>query len=216
MAPSAPRLQSSPELKVDTPTTPRAAPEMRDETRAIVQQAMIQSAVDDALEPVMRTLEQMQRRMDDLERRIGASPSPAPAPAPARVAPIAAAPARVAPAPSSPALMPDYVPVLAPAAPAPAAPAPAPAPVSPSVVVKPPFPNGPVLDLVAIERASVDDDSPFNGARRRRRMVIITVFFFVLLVAGLIALLMYNRQVNRTPGMSDHAAPTAATPAVAA
>ena len=168
-------------VKDDSPTAPHTVEKVE------LPRARLESLIDAALAPVYRILRDLERRLEDLERRprqntlVAAPPPPALAPLPAPD-PLAAAIARPAPAPAPPPTP----------APAPAiAPAPAPAPVriaqaTPSVMRS----AAPALDLAAIaHERHTDLDVPFDGARRRRRIAIGFVVFLVVVFGILFGVL---------------------------
>ncbi len=156
--------------------------------------AIVKDAVDAALMPMLRSLMDLQRRIEQIEQRPAApvataASAAAPAPAPRQPDPFASAMAR--PLSSPPPAMPAPVARVAPAAPlAPAAPA---APAARSPYALPVGPSGPTLDIAAINRdVALDFDMPFNGARRRKRMAIGCVTIFVVSLGGLLAILLHS------------------------
>jgi hypothetical protein len=146
---------------------------------------LMRAAVDEALAPVQQAFRDINRRIDELERRpLAAAPMAAPATAPSPAA--SAGPQAIAPPPYRPpqatfpgpggsmAPIPISVASLAPGAPSLA-------------------PRPPVLDVAAIERdASVTIDGAIDGRRRKLRLALTFVLLLLLVFGGLFAALAYS------------------------
>jgi hypothetical protein len=125
--------------------------------------ALARALVEEAMEPVRRSLREAEVRMADLERRLAA--------------------ALAAPAQPAVALLPEggavaYVP---------AARAPAVAPAQLRSV-----PPAPLLIREALAQdvpLNAADIRPFDGSRRRRRMIVLFVLFLLIVFGGLFAML---------------------------
>jgi hypothetical protein len=147
--------------------------------------ALVRAAVGEALAPVQQAFREIQRRLDDLERRpIAVAPAPA---APAAVAPAAAATApaqyrppqatypggNMAPGSLMPAATVSMVPI--------------------PVTIASMAPRPPILDVAAIERdVNVHIDGAIDGRRRRLRLALTFTLVLVAIFGGLFAALAYS------------------------
>jgi hypothetical protein len=135
----------------------------------------VRSAVGEALAPVQLAFRDIQRRLDDLERRpvtVAASAPPITVPAPMRPPQAtypggAAAPGSVVPVSVAPA---SIVPI----------------PVTVASIA----PRPPIFDIAAIERdVSIQIDGAIDGRRRKRRLALTFVLVLLVLFGGLFAAL---------------------------
>jgi hypothetical protein len=140
-------------------------------------------AVGEALAPVQQAFRDIQRRLDDLERR-----------------PLVVGPAPVAPAPPVGAMRAPQA-TLAGGVTAMGSDLPgsiAPIPVTLASLA----PRPPVLDVAAIERdASVNIDGAIDGRRRKLRLVLTFVLLLLVIFGGLFAALAYS-YTPHTSGMA--------------
>ena len=144
------------------PSPPREDPEPR-----------IRAAVAEAVAPLNQIIRELQRRIEELERRPAPHATGAFNVVPSATAPSAAEPYRQ-PQASYPGAI--AVPVAAPSAPAVVARAPA-----------------LTYDLAAIDRSvSVEMDGALDGRRRRRGLAIKFVLFLVIVFGSLFAALAYS------------------------
>ena len=145
-----------------TPALPDRIDDIRTAVRAAVEQAMVGRDL---------TVVELQRRVDDLERRLQAPPV---------VAPVSPAPQPAAPLPTAPQLAPSAPFVSAPAARA-----------VPSFIQSSPAARAPAIDVAAIERqVSLDPEMRmFDGRRRRARLLVASAFALCVTFAGLFAAL---------------------------
>jgi hypothetical protein len=160
------RLETSPGIGEGGATAPRdaiAPRESREEVHALIR-ATVAEGVASVLGETQRLMRQLERRIDELERRPVTAVAAAAALTPAHEA---AAAAFAAPRAQAPHYALAAVPAVVSAAPRP-----------------------PVLDIAAIERTvHIDVDSAFDGGRRKRRILVLVTFFFLALFGALFALL---------------------------
>jgi hypothetical protein len=149
--------------------------------------ALVRMAVGEALAPVQQAFRDIQRRLDELERR-----------------PLVVAPAPVAPAPPIGAMRPPQATVPGgvvvaggdlPVSMVPVSVAPIP------VTVGSLAPRPPILDIAAIERdVNVNIDGALDGRRRKVRLVLTFVLLLLVVFGGLFAALA-NSYTPHTSGM---------------
>jgi hypothetical protein len=149
--------------------------------------ALVRAAVGEALAPVQHAFRDLQRRIEDLERRPAAAPA---------VVSVAAAPA----------ITPAHAAASAVAAPAPYRPPQATYP-GPGVVSLAPIPitvgsiapRPPLFDVAAIERdASVVIDGALDGRRRKVRLALTFVLILLVIFGGLFAALANSYQPHNS------------------
>jgi hypothetical protein len=142
----------------------------------------VRSAVGEALAPVQQAFRDIQRRLDDLERR----PMTVVASAPA----VAAAPTALAPMRPPQATYPGGV--AAPGSVVPVSVAPAslvPIPVTIASIA----PRPPLFDIAAIERdTNIQIDGAIDGRRRKLRLALTFVLLLLIVFGGLFAALAYS------------------------
>jgi hypothetical protein len=142
----------------------------------------VRSAVGEALAPVQQAFRDIQRRLDDLERR--------PMTVVASASAVAAAPTALAPMRRPQATFPGGV--AAPGSVVPVSVAPAslvPIPVTVGSIA----PRPPLFDIAAIERdTNIQIDGAIDGRRRKLRLALTFVLLLLVVFGGLFAALAYS------------------------
>jgi hypothetical protein len=154
-----------PPARAPAVTSAGIAPQPHEDPRALAR-----AAVEDALGPVHQAFRELQRRIEELERRATAAAAAAASPA----SPVATS-----------------APLALSSIPAPYRPAASIAPIPVTLASLAPRP--PVLDVAAIERDStVSIDGAIDGRRRRLRIALTFVLLLLVVFGGLFAALAYS------------------------